>query len=123
MAKVHISLIGGLFIGVGVLHLLGVEMAPLLTPFALPAQEEWLRVLAGIAMIGGIGVFLRGSRRWAGLGLIGLLAAVFPANIHLAIHQLPLAGIPVDPWLLWVRLPIVLALVLWVGRWTVLEST
>lgn len=122
MAKVHITLIGFLFIGVGIAHMAGLETASLFSPFILSVQEDWIGFLAGLAVVGGIGVLLQGVRRWAGLGLIALLLAVFPANIHLAVHQLPLAGVPVEPWLLWVRLPVVLILGFWVGRWAVVET-
>jgi len=41
---------------------------------------------------------------WAGWGLIALLVAIFPANIHMALH--PDYYPAINPWLLWVRLPI-----------------
>ena len=41
--------------------------------------------VSGVAEIaGGLGVLLPRTRRPAGFGLIALLAAVFPANLHMA---------------------------------------
>ena len=46
-------------------------------------------------------------RKYAGWGLLALLTAVFPANIHMAVQEVQIAGLPpVAPWILWARLPL-----------------
>jgi uncharacterized membrane protein len=56
-------------------------------------------------------------QRWAGWLIIGLLLAVFPANINVALNQLPApGGLPAEPWYVWSRLafqPIYIAWVWW----------
>jgi uncharacterized membrane protein len=56
-------------------------------------------------------------RRAAGIGLVLLYVAVFPANVNMVIH--PALGGTVPLWALWVRLPlqlVLIALALWVSR-------
>lgn len=61
---------------------------------------------AGTASPGAIGLLLGGGVvRIAAYGLIGLLVAMFPANVHAARMQLSVAGQPAMP--LTMRLPLV----------------
>jgi uncharacterized membrane protein len=53
------------------------------------------------------------SRAAAGWGCIALYLAVFPANLHMAINQVPFGGEPVEPWILWARLPLQLVFMGW----------
>jgi uncharacterized membrane protein len=64
-----------------------------------------LVVVSGLAEIaGGVGVLLPRVRRPAGLWLIALLAAVFPANVHMALAPERFRRIP--RWALYARLPL-----------------
>ena len=86
-----------------------------MVPAALPAPKllVWLSGLAELA--GGIGLVLPwpALRRAAAIGISLLLVAVFPANINMAIHHLPLGDAPVSPLLLWLRLPLQLVFIAW----------
>ena len=96
-------LIGIFFIFAGVFHF--VRPAPYLAmiPPWLP-HPGLLVAVSGLAEIaGGIGVFIGRFRRMAAWGLIALLLAVFPANLHVALHGWP--GTDFPRWVLWVRLP------------------
>ena len=57
----------------------------------------------------------------AGWGLLALLIAVYPANIHMLVNEVYIGGMPQEPWLLWLRMPlqfVMAALVAWVaGIW------
>lgn len=73
--------------------------------------------ISGVAeVIGGLGTLPRRTRRLAGLWLVGLLAAVFPANVHMALRAERFAPIP--RWALWLRLPLQPLLAWWVLRAT-----
>ncbi len=107
-------LVGAGFILAGVMHF--VVPAPYLSimPPALPAPLA-LVYLSGIAeIIGGVGMLVPVTRRAAGIWLILLLVAVFPANIYM-LTSWRARGVP---WwteaLLWLRLPLQLALIWWV---------
>jgi uncharacterized membrane protein len=76
-----------------------------------------LVTVSGVAEIaGGLAVFPRRTRRPAGLGLIALLAAVFPANLYMARNPERFARIP--RWALYARLPLQPLAMLWAWRAT-----
>src|SRR5271168_1666656 len=63
--------------------------------------------VSGVAEIaGGVGVLLVPTRRAAGWGLIALLLAVFPANLHMAVNPEQIPGMKIPRALLWLRLPL-----------------
>jgi len=72
-----------------------------------------MNVISGVAeIIGGAAALFPRVRRAAGWGLIALLLAVFPANLHVALHGWN--GVNIPAWVLWARLPLQVALVAWV---------
>jgi uncharacterized membrane protein len=67
--------------------------------FYLPMMPAWLPAhrllidLSGLAEIAcGVGVLVRETRVAAAWGTIALLIAVFPANLHVALHDVPIGG-------------------------------
>jgi len=83
-----------------------------------------LVTISGIAEIAGaIGLCIPRVARFAAGGLVLLLLAVFPANVHAAQAGLSLAGEPVSPLI--IRLPeqlLFLAAVLAAGFWPIHRS-
>lgn len=112
-------LLGVAMIGVGITHFTGPEPFVKMMPAFLPAPLA-LVYLSGVAEIaGGAGLFVPRLRRAASWGLIALYVAVFPANVNMAIHGLPLGDYHAPPFALWARLPFQLVLIAWawwVGR-------
>lgn len=103
-------LLGLLFVGAGLLHLVAPDAYAAAMPPWLPAHRA-LILASGVAEIaGGLGLLVphAGVRRAAGWGLALLLVAVYPANVHMA-----LAGVGGPAWALWARLPLQGALVAW----------
>lgn len=94
-----------LFVGAGALHFLETELYVRVVPDALPAPRLLVHVSGAAEIAGGIGLLVPRLRRAAGIGLILLLVAVFPANVAMALDP---ASSPVDVphWLLWARLPL-----------------
>ncbi len=82
-------------------------------PDALPWHLELVWISGVAEILCGVGLIFERTRRAAGWALIALLVAVFPANVNMAVNQLPLGGEPVAPWLLWARLPLQLVLIAW----------
>jgi len=83
----------------------------------LPAPNV-MNAVSGVAeILGGLGLLLPATRRIAGWGLIALLVAIFPANLHVALQgQMP--GTTFSPLVLWLRLPfqaVFIATVWWVA--------
>lgn len=83
-----------------------------LIPPYLPAPSV-LVVLSGLAEIaGGIGLLLPRFRQAAGVGLILLLVAVFPANVEMLRLAIVRGGSVWAEAALWVRLPLQALLIL-----------
>jgi uncharacterized membrane protein len=89
----------------------------------MPPWLPWpagLNALAGAAeILGGLGLMAGSLRRLAGWGLIALLVAVFPANVHVAL-QGKMPGLEVTPLALWLRLPFQAGFIAWVW-WVALK--
>ena len=97
--------IGGSFVAVGVSHFTDPQVFVGIMPPYLPWHLELVYISGVFEILGGIGLMLPFSRRFAAYGLLALLLAVFPANIHMLVNEVYLDGMPREPWLLWLRLP------------------
>ncbi len=89
-----------------------------IVPDGLPAHRALVFVSGFFEILGGVGLLMPRTRRWASWGLIALYIAVFPANVNMAVKGIPLGGIDA-PWLLWLRLPlqgVLIAWAWWAGR-------
>ena len=104
------------FITAGTLHFLRPASYEQIMPEYLPAHRE-LVLLSGAAEIaGGVGVAVAQTRRAAGLWIVAVLVAVFPANVNMAVNSEQFRSI--EPALLWARLPLQGALIWWALRAT-----
>ncbi len=102
------------FVAAGAMHFLSPAAYLHIMPAYLP-NPLLLVYLSGLGEVaGGLGVLVPGLRRFAGYGLIALLVAVFPANIHMALNHVSPTGITLPDWLLWLRLPLQALLIAWV---------
>jgi uncharacterized membrane protein len=100
----------------GIFHFVKAPAFVAMVPASLP-RPELLVVVSGIAEIaGGLGILFPPTRRAAGIGLILLFLAVFPANINMAVNHLPLDGKPVPPAFLWGRLLLQPVFMWWAWR-------
>jgi uncharacterized membrane protein len=91
---------------------------PMMPPY-LPLHLE-LIYLSGVAeVVLGVAVLIPSVRSLAAWGIILLLIAVFPANLHIALHNVPLGarteGLGVWNW---VRLPLQAVLIAWAWWYT-----
>ncbi|MGB0639777.1 MAG: DoxX family protein [Myxococcota bacterium] len=107
------------FVAVGVTHFTDPEPFLTIMPPALPWHLALVYISGFFEVVGGLGLLLPATRRYAGWGLIALLVAVFPANIHMLVNEVYIGDMPQEKWLLWARMPfqLVFALgVLWAGE-------
>jgi uncharacterized membrane protein len=110
-------LLAAAFIGAGVNHFVMPRPYEQIVPPSMRRDARRLVVISGVAEIaGGVGVLLPWTRRLAGVGLIALLAAVFPANVHMAREPERFRRIP--RWALYGRLPLQPLMMLWAWRAT-----
>lgn len=91
---------------------------PMMPPY-LPAHLG-LVYLSGLAeLILGVAVLVPRLQGLAAWGVILLLIAVFPANIHIALYNVPLGGAAVGAGVWnWVRLPMQGVLIAWAWWYT-----
>ncbi|HUB35702.1 MAG TPA: hypothetical protein VL972_02665 [Solirubrobacteraceae bacterium] len=111
------KLLAGAFVGAGVNHFAMPRAYEAIVPPGIPGGARRIVAVSGVAEIaGGVGVLLAPTRRLAGLGLVALLAAVFPANLHMARNPERFARIP--RWALYARLPLQPLMMRWAWRAT-----
>lgn len=110
------GLLGLFFIGAGINHFVIPGTYERIVPPGL-GDPRTLVMASGIAEVaGGVGVFVPRARPLAGLGLIALLVAVFPANVHMALEPERFRQIP--RWALYARLPLQPLMMWWAWRAT-----
>jgi uncharacterized membrane protein len=98
-------LLAAFFVASGVNHFVSPRFYRAIVPPALAPRSKRVVELSGVAeVLGGLGVLLAPTRRLAGVGLVALLAAVFPANLYMASDPERFAKIP--RWALFARLPL-----------------
>ncbi len=112
-------LLGVVFVAAGINHFVIPRPYRQIVP---PWTSRWagadtIVAVSGVAEIaGGLGVLAPATRRISGLWLIALLAAVFPANLHMALNPEEFGRIP--RWALYARLPLQPLAMWWAWRAT-----
>ena len=102
----------------GVMHFVKPRWYMRIMPPYLPAHRE-LVYASGVAEIAGaLGTMRPRTRRPAGLFLIATLLAVFPANVHMALHPEEFEDVPGGAAALYARLPLQALFVYWAWRAT-----
>lgn len=101
------------FVAAGLNHFRQPEIYLGMMPPWLPVPET-MNVISGAAeVLGGLGLLLPLTRRFAGWGLVLLLVAVFPANLHVALQGY-MPGVSIPSIVLWLRLPVQVLMIMWV---------
>jgi uncharacterized membrane protein len=105
------ALLGGFFIAAGLNHFRIPRWYQAMVPPSIAGEAERIVQVSGVAeIVGGAGVLGARTRRLAGVWLIALLAAIFPANLYMAraperFRRIPrwalLARLPLQPLMMW----------------------
>jgi uncharacterized membrane protein len=114
-------LLAGFFIAAGLNHFRTPATYLAMMPEWVPAPSL-MNVLSGVCeVLGGIGVLVPRLRIAAGWGLIALMVAVFPANLHVALlGRMP--GFSFSPTVLWLRLPLQAVFIAWIAWVAIAEE-
>jgi uncharacterized membrane protein len=105
-----------LFIALGINHFYNPDIYLRIMPPYLP-WPMFLQYLAGFfEFVLGVLLLFPKYTRLAAWGLIALLIAVYPANIHMAVNSHLYPDLPV--WFHWVRLPLQFVLIAWAWWFT-----
>jgi uncharacterized membrane protein len=108
--------VGPFFVFAGLMHFLRTESYEAIVPEYLPAHRELVYVSGAAEMVGGV-TAIAAHRRWIPRWwLLATLLAVYPANVHMAVHPERYSRIP--RWALYARLPFQGVFALWVWRGT-----
>ena len=95
------------FIAVGVLHFTHASIFVGIMPPYLPWHLELVWISGIFEILGGTGILIPRVRRFSAWGLLALLVAVFPANLHMAFNEVFIdVPFPQNQLTLWLRLPL-----------------
>ena len=112
MVKTFFRLVLGLFfIVAGIGHFLKPAAYLQIMPPYIPFPLAMIYLSGACEALFGLALMIPKTSRLAAWGLILLLLAVFPANIHMALHPDQFSDIP--KWILFARLPLQGVLILW----------
>lgn len=112
-ARIGFALI---FVTAGAMHFVVPGYYRTIVPPYLPAPDALVAASGAAEILGGIGLLVPRLRRVAGVWLIAVLVAVFPANVELLrLYRLRGVSPPVE-LLLWLRLPLQGVLIWWAWR-------
>lgn len=103
---------------VGVLHFTSPEGFEKIVPDYLPYHLALVYTSGLLEILGGVGLLIFCVRHYAAWLLVILYIAVFPANLYQAVNNIPVASLPHDPSLIWLRLPFQAVLVTWAWWFT-----
>ena len=116
-----LRLLAGLFVLAGIAHFIRPAAYIGIMPAWIPAHAAMVAISGVAEIIGGLGVLAPTTRRAAGIGLILLLIAVFPANIQMLLNGTHDAKPAWYLAALWLRLPLQPLMVWWIWRATLLR--
>ncbi|MBV9773030.1 MAG: DoxX family membrane protein [Gemmatimonadetes bacterium] len=108
-------LLAALFVAAGVLHFAFPDPYVRIVPPYLPRPWALVYLSGALEIAGGVGLLVPFTRRAAALGLVLLLVAVWPANLQMLLDARASDASPGWQALLWARIPLQPALMLWVG--------
>jgi uncharacterized membrane protein len=114
--RIVLALLVVLFLSSGVAHFLRPAPFVAIMPPYLPSPRVLVLVSGAFEILGGVGLLIPAIRRWAGVGLVALLLAVYPANIYMATNDIPIDGWHVPWWGHAIRLPLQFVLI-WLVWW------
>jgi uncharacterized membrane protein len=119
LKRVLLYTMAAFYVFAGVNHFASPDFYVRIMPPYLPWHLE-LVYLSGVAeILCGIGVLIPRTRVMAAWATIALLVAVFPANVHVAVNDVPMVGAEEGAGIWnWVRLPFQAVFVAWAWWYT-----
>ena len=110
--RIALLLLVPFYVVAGVNHFANPEFYVAIMPPWLPAHLELVYLSGVFEILGGLAVLVPRLRSLAGWGLVALLLAVYPANLHMALNPEQFsAQLPV--WAIYARLPFQFVFIAW----------
>jgi uncharacterized membrane protein len=116
MNSVSRKVCAAVFTTAGILHFVIPKRYEAIVPPGFPNPPLLVQVSGVAEIVGGVAVLAPSTRRFGRWWLLGLLAAVFPANVYMAVDHRHFEQFP--RWALIARLPLQFVLGAWVWRAT-----
>lgn len=113
--------LAGFFTLAGALHFLIPRSYEAIVPPWVRLRREAVAISGAAEILGASALIFPRTRRLARWWLLGLLVAVFPANVQMALRPGEVPGLDLrrfPRWALWARLPLQPLAMLWVWRST-----
>jgi uncharacterized membrane protein len=104
---------GRMFIFAGIMHFVIPKTYESIMPDYLPAHRELVYASGVAEIVGGAAVLNPRTRRFGSTFSIATLIAVFPANVHMAMHPDRYKNVPGGRVALLCRLPVQLLFIAW----------
>jgi uncharacterized membrane protein len=112
--KILLYIMTVVYVLAGAMHFYRPDDYVAMMPPFLPQPLALVYISGAAEIAGGFGLLFEQTRRYAAMGIIALLIAVFPANVYVAIDNVPMFGAAEGPGVLgWIRLPFQLLLIAW----------
>ncbi len=111
LKRAFLGMLALLFIASGISHFAYTDAFAAIVPDYLPWHVTLVWVSGAAELLLAVGILAPATRRLAGLLLIALMVAVFPANVEMALHVARFPAIP--SWLIFARLPLPGLMIAW----------
>ncbi len=111
------------FVYAGILHFVRPGGFVAIVPPWVPAASVMVAVSGAAEIVGGIGVVFATTRYLAGIWLVLLLIAIFPANVFMLHHAIEEHSATWWLALLWLRLPFQPLMIWWIWRGAIRPGT
>lgn len=119
LKQVLLWFMGLFYFSAGVMHFANAAFFIRIVPGYLPWHVALVYVSGVCEIALAVLVLLPRTRVFAAWGIIALLIAVFPANVNMVVHRIPVQeGTPPDMVALWLRLPLQGVLIAWAWWYT-----
>ena len=117
--RVLLYVMAAFYVVAGVVHFVNPDFyMPMMPPY-LPWHRELVYVSGLAEIVLGLAVLVTPARSIAAWGIILLLIAIFPANLHIALYNVPIGGATEGGGVWnWVRLPLQALLIAWAWWYT-----
>ncbi|MFT6247033.1 MAG: putative membrane protein [Cognaticolwellia sp.] len=103
MPRIPLLVIALFFLTGGIAHFVIADFFIKAMPDYLGYHKELVLISGVLEILGAIGILIPQTRLLVGYGVIALIIAIYPANIHMALH--PEKYTNISTLLLYIRLP------------------
>jgi uncharacterized membrane protein len=114
LRRIALLLASAFYITAGILHFTETSFYLKIVPPYIPWHLAMVQISGVCEILGGLGLLIPLTRRAAAWGLVGLLIAVFPANLYMVTDPVAAGATSLSPVLLWGRLPLQVVFIAWV---------